>query len=719
MYANKTVNIGTGDNNNPVIALNADSASGYANPYISIGQDPPGFEQDGIFLGFSNQTASFSLLTDGAKANIGGLNVDKKGMYFEDTVVVGQDYIPSTTISSSLYTFPTLITNSGSITVDGETAKDVVSRVGDNEITIDSAIYAVNKQFSIEYMSASFIETLNGPATPSGYQFERNGWRLDGDQTSDTAANESWDVDYEVTKTSITNFGFDSSDHQPVYSVLRLANTRTINSEFGISDGEVNTWKDDASGLYLGQPSSPRVAIPYPERVLSLYLRDTGAGGGVVYGSGSLAYKAFQIIDIINTSDASLTTGYNAFVLGVEQWPNPPQDNTNVFEDYTAGVETNFATLPKSGLSFADPDPNESSAFTQVVWEVPEQVSVNSPSGIVNAGGIGDVTQSIEAFRVHSSDVNAGKPYISLGQLTQSYDEPGIFVGYTSGSDVEQLSLKSFDGTKFLKWTGTDIELSGTIEASDGNIAGLLIQSGSIRDASNRLIISSDGSLTGSGVYISQTVGGTEYEILDTANGIIDAKNNGRNLYFSTDESITTRSSSTGTTAGTAHEIVWQGLEYETRVNVSLQMKVNKSGAGQAVGKVRARLYYMNSGSSTSNDSHYDDWTLLRDKDIASIGTPTTSAYSASLSQVGADSVDSQGKYFEIDDYDEGLNSYTHAQHQTKILKLVLEPEANIITNSGTTIQVYLKNVAVNTGRGLASTFNVGPIPPDYPPAPF
>jgi hypothetical protein len=148
-------------------------------------------------------------------------------------------------------------------------------------------------------------------------------------------------------------------------------------------------------------------------------------------------------------------------------------------------------------------------------------------------------------------------------------------------------------------------------------------------------------------------------------------------------------------------------------------MKVNKTGAGRAVGRVRGRLYYMNSGSSTSNDSFYDDWTLLRDKDIATVGNAfNSSPYSASLSQIGTDSVDNQSKYFEIDDYDEGINSYNHAKHQTKILKLVLEPEATTTISGGGGIYVYLKNVSVNTGRGLASSFDAGlndPILPDPP----
>jgi hypothetical protein len=65
VYANKTINIGTDTGNNPVIALNADSASGYANPYISIGQlaVSQSFEEDGIFMGFDDGSPVLSLVS--------------------------------------------------------------------------------------------------------------------------------------------------------------------------------------------------------------------------------------------------------------------------------------------------------------------------------------------------------------------------------------------------------------------------------------------------------------------------------------------------------------------------------------------------------------------------------------------------------------------------------------------------------------------------------
>jgi len=58
VYANRTVNVGTGTNGNPVIALNADAANNYASPYISIGQATQSFEEEGIFLGFPSQSSA-------------------------------------------------------------------------------------------------------------------------------------------------------------------------------------------------------------------------------------------------------------------------------------------------------------------------------------------------------------------------------------------------------------------------------------------------------------------------------------------------------------------------------------------------------------------------------------------------------------------------------------------------------------------------------------
>jgi hypothetical protein len=94
------------------------------------------------------------------------------------------------------------------------------------------------------------------------------------------------------------------------------------------------------------------------------------------------------------------------------------------------------------------------------------------------------------------------------------------------------------------------------------------------------------------------------------------------------------------------------------------------------------------------------------------------SNYTASLSQIGPDSVSNEGRYFQIDDYVETLISYNHKQYQSNLLKLVIEPfvQTSIYTNGGA--KTYLKNISVTTGRGLASTFDKISELPSFPTPP-
>ena len=199
----------------------------------------------------------------------------------------------------------------------------------------------------------------------------------------------------------------------------------------------------------------------------------------------------------------------------------------------------------------------------------------------------------------------------------------------------------------------------------------------------------------------------------------IDAKNNGRHIYFDPNETTIARSGGNGTTFGTPTTVVWQGLTYESRLNVALQAKVEKSGSCRGIGGVRATLYASTSGSSGTSGTSYDNWVQLRQKSIASVGNlGEASNYTASLSQIGPDSVSNEGRYFQIDDYVETLISYNHKQYQSNLLKLVIEPfvQTSIYTNGGA--KTYLKNISVTTGRGLASTFDKISDAPSFPTPP-
>ena len=254
--------------------------------------------------------------------------------------------------------------------------------------------------------------------------------------------------------------------------------------------------------------------------------------------------------------------------------------------------------------------------------------------------------------------------------------------------------------------TGSQVLFNG------GVLGGFGITNNAISSSNDALILKSNGQITGSAVRMVVDISGTDYEVLDTTKGIIDAKNVGRSLYFNADEVTVSRAgSSSGTTYATPQYVVWQGLTYETRVNVSFQGMIHKSGTHRGLGGIKATLQTAGSGSSTSNDNFYDNWTTLRTiTNIGNIGAiGISSAYTGSKASVGPDSYT-----FEIDDYVDGLNTYNHAQYQPQLFRLKLEPFAQVgFTGTGQS-NVFVKNISVWTSRGMASTFNILPDVPDF-----
>jgi hypothetical protein len=89
--------------------------------------------------------------------------------------------------------------------------------------------------------------------------------------------------------------------------------------------------------------------------------------------------------------------------------------------------------------------------------------------------------------------------------------------------------------------------------------------------------------------------------------------------------------------------------------------------------------------------------------------------YTASVSQIGLDSSDDIGKYFQIDNYIESGITYNHKQHQSNLLKLEIEPFAQTNLYVDGDVTTYIKNISVTMGRGLASTYDVSPSQPFFP----
>ena len=363
--------------------------------------------------------------------------------------------------------------------------------------------------------------------------------------------------------------------------------------------------------------------------------------------------------------------------------------------------------------------------------------SGNLVVGVDTYNGVGlDLVANSESYFKYTTD-NGGKLDIRTDAFFIGNPNTQFISGANSSIEISS-SLFHLDPENDLLVIGADAVINASLSAdqiftpatiagapstvvnasasitSDGfakfvsaSIAGFEVSSTQINSSNDSLILKANGHITASAVRIAVDIGGTDYEVLDTAKGIIDAKNVGRSLYFSADEvSVSRAGSSTGYTYASPIYVVWQGLKYETRANVSFQGLIQKDGTCRAIGGVKATLQTATSGSSTSTNSYYDNWTTLRTiSNIGNIGvisTPTT--YTGSVSKVSGDAYT-----FEIDDYVDGLNTYNHAQYQPQLFRLKLEPFAQVGFTGTGTADVFVKNISVWTSRGMASTFDITP----------
>jgi hypothetical protein len=94
----------------------------------------------------------------------------------------------------------------------------------------------------------------------------------------------------------------------------------------------------------------------------------------------------------------------------------------------------------------------------------------------------------------------SANPYISIGQSgtagSQGYDINGIFLGLDSS--VAKFSVKS--ATNYMRWTGTNLQISGSITATDGAIGGWIIDENEL--SSSNATGGGDGQYTTSGIRI-------------------------------------------------------------------------------------------------------------------------------------------------------------------------------------------------------------------------
>jgi hypothetical protein len=97
---------------------------------------------------------------------------------------------------------------------------------------------------------------------------------------------------------------------------------------------------------------------------------------------------------------------------------------------------------------------------------------------------------------------NDANPYISIGQSNKGYGNTGIWLGYDSVGTVSKLSL--IGGSNGLKWTGTNLEVTGSINASAGTIGGWDITPASIKKENLTLATSGSNGFITIGATLTQ-----------------------------------------------------------------------------------------------------------------------------------------------------------------------------------------------------------------------
>jgi len=153
------------------------------------------------------------------------------------------------------------------------------------------------------------------------------------------------------------------------------------------------------------------------------------------------------------------------------------------------------STLPVTGGSYSSYWQSFGAQFSSVATDVlfAKQVYVDKT---VNVGAIsGSALVTINA----NEGAGNANPYISIGQTDgQGYANPGIFMGYSAGNPA--LSLSGSGG--YLKWSNTNLELSGSIFTDRGSIGGWIIAPG-ILESSNTDVQFTAGDSASIAVYDS------------------------------------------------------------------------------------------------------------------------------------------------------------------------------------------------------------------------
>lgn len=297
-------------------------------------------------------------------------------------------------------------------------------------------------------------------------------------------------------------------------------------------------------------------------------------------------------------------------------------------------------------------------------------------------------------------------PGVGMEMVSQGGSSSFYFTTH-DGGQLKVITDEFFigtDDTQFISGSNGNIEISSSFfhlnpKDDEAIVGGFVVTPTAISSSANisglgtTLALKSNGQITGSSVIIRQKIGTDTYTFLDTVNGIVDARNVGRQVVSDGTEYIRENVDDGGTYVTIAKYPITL-LPNETRIGLSAMVQTVAT-THTSIGSWRLYIAGAQTGSGYYDD--FDSESLLHTYSLsANAATTSSKTFSTDLANYMASiPADIQGRYCELR------------------LKVINNPFGG--SASGTYTKI--KNISVIATREYAADFSnraetARPIPP-------
>jgi hypothetical protein len=229
----------------------------------------------------------------------------------------------------------------------------------------------------------------------------------------------------------------------------------------------------------------------------------------------SLSYEGSTGPGIVMRGEWNSATNYSGSVETKNYRRDAVIYGTSPTTYYAAVSGSGPATYNKQGtlVGAHAPTPGTDNAYWQYLGQeeffVAAKIAIFEESFVKNTVNIGNNSGSAFANIVLAGGRN--DPYMAIGQYANiGYGNQGIFLGiYDSGGGTysDRISFVNSDGSRYMKWNGSSLEIKGDINITGGNAATQAGVSGSVATAKSEAISTANGNTTTAIATFSDSLG--------------------------------------------------------------------------------------------------------------------------------------------------------------------------------------------------------------------